>query len=457
MKNGFLKRALSLLCIVAMLISTLAACSAEAPEEAAPAPESASEEAPAEDAEAPADAGASVLDGATLSAFFVQTQYIDQLDAMLTAIQADTGLTIDAQVVPDEQGMTMINMQAATDELNDITYSNCPGLFTNVNPAEDFYDLSNESWAADLVDPSVVSYEGSVYAYPTTAFAGYHSMIYNKDLFDEHGLSIPETNEDFIALCDELMGLGITPILQSGDSWVPQIWMSSGFSRALGSDEASQAAIDAIIAGEATFNDYPEFAAAIDEWLSYKKYMNDDLATMTWDDTWNRLSDGDGAMVLGEGMMITGQQPNYPDTNFGVFNVPVSYDTADTLSGAKYAISFAVAKNSENVDVALALFNEMAKEEYANMFHVGNPGFPALSYVDGGEMQEDIRALYDEYQARDAIVAEANVMWSAINPLLNSVLWVYYAEAINQDAYTGTEIMDMFQGDVEKYLSELEG
>ena len=50
----------------------------------------------------------------------------------------------------------------------------------------------------------------------------------------------------------------------ASETWVPQIWMTSCFARAVGSDEKAQEIADKVFSGEADFSDYPEFAEVID-------------------------------------------------------------------------------------------------------------------------------------------------------------------------------------------------
>jgi len=62
------------------------------------------------------------------------------------------------------------------------------------------------------------SSNGVVYGIPWIAVS--HGIYYNKDIFDEYGLTEPETWEEFIEACDTLAENGVTPIAAgSKDSW----------------------------------------------------------------------------------------------------------------------------------------------------------------------------------------------------------------------------------------------
>ena len=130
------------------------------------------------------------------------------------------------------------------------------------------------------------------------------------------------------------MDNGITPIALPSDNWVPQIWMTSGFSRALGSDEACEEATNKILTNQAVFNDYPEFAMVIDDYLKMfdKGYFNSDYLTVDYDTVLDRLVTGETAMLYGATSILNTIQSSYPDANLEMFNPPVSYDQKDLLS-----------------------------------------------------------------------------------------------------------------------------
>lgn len=53
-------------------------------------------------------------------------------------------------------------------------------------------------------------YEDRVSVLPYSAMAA--SVIYNRRIFEDHGIEVPETWDDFIAVCEKLQGENVTPI-----------------------------------------------------------------------------------------------------------------------------------------------------------------------------------------------------------------------------------------------------
>lgn len=82
----------------------------------------------------------------------------------------------------------------------------------------------------DLVDPEAYaeSADGSVYILPSTALNGEIGLniVYDKDYFDENGLSVPETYDDFVQLLADIQANGDEPLATAaGEVWPSdQLW-----------------------------------------------------------------------------------------------------------------------------------------------------------------------------------------------------------------------------------------
>lgn len=72
-------------------------------------------------------------------------------------------------------------------------------------------DLSGEDFISRLSESSrnCVTYNDGVYGVALDQMA--NVVFYNKDIFDEQGLSVPTTYSEFIETCEALKSAGITP------------------------------------------------------------------------------------------------------------------------------------------------------------------------------------------------------------------------------------------------------
>lgn len=71
-------------------------------------------------------------------------------------------------------------------------------------------------------------YKGKLYSLPTT----YQTMVlfYNQTLFQKHGWTAPQNRDEFEAVCTELAGMGITPLMAGSADWHPATeWFVTAF------------------------------------------------------------------------------------------------------------------------------------------------------------------------------------------------------------------------------------
>ena len=75
----------------------------------------------------------------------------------------------------------------------------------------------------------------------------------------------------------------------------------------LGSEDACEDFANKILTNQAKFNDYPEMASVIDEYLELFKrgYVNDDYMTVSYDEILGRLASGETAMIYGSPEILT--------------------------------------------------------------------------------------------------------------------------------------------------------
>lgn len=234
--------------------------------------------------------------------------------------------------------------------------------------------------------------------------------------------------------------------------------MTSGFSRALGSDEACEEATNKILTNQAVFNDYPEFAMVIDDYLKMfdKGYFNSDYLTVDYDTVLDRLVTGETAMLYGATSILNTIQSSYPDANLEMFNPPVSYDQKDLLSTCYYSFGLAIPKTSKNIDAVKKVFQLWSTPEYCDLFFEDQPGFPNLEGVNGNQQQfsSSVNEIYEDYVGSGRTVTEMNEHWGTIQPLFATKLWVYYLEAPSKGNMDGKAILERFQEDVAQYMTE---
>ena len=97
----------------------------------------------------------------------------------------------------------------------DIFYYNSGSLFQALNPTETLVDLTDEPFIANIVDvlQPVVSGDGKVYGVPAEAAMG-GGILYNKKIYEDLGLSVPKTWDEFVANNEKIKAAGKAPVVR---------------------------------------------------------------------------------------------------------------------------------------------------------------------------------------------------------------------------------------------------
>lgn len=156
-------------------------------------------------------------------------------------------------------------------------------------PAEDVIDFDRHGYLMDLsgldaastlsVDALAQStYDGKVFSIPLS-YTGF-GFIWNKDMLDAHGLSVPEDLGQFLHVCETLKAAGITPYVANNDFALTAPAMAVGFADLYASDDAEQLLAD-LSSGATPVSTYMEKGFAFVEMLADKGYLDVDRTLST--------------------------------------------------------------------------------------------------------------------------------------------------------------------------------
>lgn len=163
-----------------------------------------------------------------------------------------------------------------------------------------------------------------IYGVPYIANAA--GMLYNKDMFAEKGWDIPETWDEFIALCEEIKAEGEVLPLYLGflDTWtILSPWNS------ILVDLVPQDHIRKVNAGEAKFADY--YRESAEKLYQLLQYGEEGPFAYSYEDACTAFARGQSAMFPCGSFAVPQILSANPDINVGLFAMPAADDPEDRL------------------------------------------------------------------------------------------------------------------------------
>jgi len=157
--------------------------------------------------------------------------------------------------------------------------------------------------------------DGKNFAIPFTAVS--HGVFYNKDIFKELGLSIPESWSDFLSVCKKIKAAGYIPVANSlGDEWdINEVVFMNLAPNFIGGREGRLAYDE----GKTPFND-KKVVALFQAMASLAPYLPEGFEALTYNDSNALFATGQAAMYF-DGSWTLGTFSDV-DFDWGVFAPP---------------------------------------------------------------------------------------------------------------------------------------
>jgi raffinose/stachyose/melibiose transport system substrate-binding protein len=325
---------------------------------------------------------------------------VEEMVAAFEADNPDIKVTLAFQPGGAE-GDNVIKTKLATGDMEDAFLSFPGSLMQALQPDETLLDLSAEAWAADLSDSfrQAASTDSGMYAAPWgTSAAGV--ILYNKPLYEELGLEIPLTWDDFMANSQAVLDSGkAAPIAQTfADTWSSQMLVLSNF----GNVQAQEPDYAADYTANKVKNvDQPMFQGWLEQQEIFDKgFLNEDFASATYDDGMRMVALGEAAHYPMMTDSVSTLLQNNPDdiANVGAFAVPAqnAEDTTLTLWAPE---SWFVPKTTEGAELEatktfLAFVNSPAGCDVQNKTRV-----PGGAYVISScQLPEDVPVMLQDLE-----------------------------------------------------------
>ncbi len=205
--------------------------------------------------------------------------------------------------------------------------------------------------------------DGHIYGVPfgIQAVAAY----YNKGIFNELGLDVPETWDDFINVLETLKKEGYIPLaIPAKDTWMLPIVHDAVGAPRYGGPEFEKK----VLAGETDFLD-PNYVASIQVVKDLQPYMPDDVVGVGYQDSRTLFLTERAGIFIGGSFEVGYWRSEGPDLDLGIFRVPPPPDslTGPLVPGWMDG-SYGVSAQSDAQEEAVKLVEWMGTPEFGQMF-----------------------------------------------------------------------------------------
>ncbi|MGN0204342.1 MAG: ABC transporter substrate-binding protein [Coprococcus sp.] len=242
----------------------------------------------------------------------------------------------------------------------DVNYSNFldAGLFMDISDYEGLKDIK-EAYLEINKNLEFVPEEG-IYAVPYMANAA--GILYNKDIFDEHGWTIPTTWDELIALCEDIQAAGIQPLYFG----YKDTWTCLAPWNAIAVDLAPADICNQVNKGEATFAEaYREVAEKQKALLAYAQ---PNPVAYGYNDACTAFARGESAMYVIGSYAVPQIKSVNPDMNIDSFVFPACDNADDNILNSGNDLEFMVMKDCENKEAAYEVLNFLYEDENIQMY-----------------------------------------------------------------------------------------
>ncbi len=242
----------------------------------------------------------------------------------------------------------------------DMDYANFldADLFADISDFEGLAEIKPE-YLQIVKDLELVPKDG-IYAMPFVANCA--GVLYNKDMFAEHGWTIPETWSEFTALCERIQAEGIQPLYAGyKDTWTCLApWNALAVSLAP-SDTCAM-----VNKGLTTFSvEYRETAEKIKTIL---EYTEPNPYAYGYNDACTAFANGDSAMYAIGSYAVAQILSVNPDMNIDSFTLPANEDASENVLNSGVDLQFMVMQACEDKEAAYEVLRFLNSDEVIELY-----------------------------------------------------------------------------------------
>ena len=339
--------------------------------------------------------------------------YFDQGEEQFNATHDDIHLTISS---PND-ATTILRTRFIREDYPDII-----GIGGDINysyyvDADILADVSDYPGMADVKESYIdilealeITPKDGTYGVPYVANAA--GILYNRDMFEEHGWEIPESWDELMALCEEIEAEGILPFYFGfRDTWTCLAPWNS-----LAVDLAPADTCQKVNAGETTFSE--EYVEVAEKCAQLVSYGPDDPFAYGYNDACTAFANGESAMYPIGSYAVPQILSVNPEMNIDSFVTPGNDDASKNTLNSGVDLLFAVTAECENKEAAYEVLDFLMDDANIQAYIDDQNAVPCkdsefelapmldgmLPYIESGNMTDYQDHYYPSEMAADALI-----------------------------------------------------
>lgn len=339
--------------------------------------------------------------------------YFDQVEEQFNATHDDIHLTISS---PNDASTIMRTRFIREDYPDiigiggDINYSYYvdADILADVSDYEGLSDVKQSY--IDILENLEITPKDGTYGVPYVANAA--GILYNKDMFEEHGWEIPESWSELIDLCEEIQAEGILPFYFGfRDTWTCLAPWNS-----LAVDLAPADTCQQVNAGETTFSE--EYVEVAEKCLELVSYGPEDPFAYGYNDACTAFANGESAMYPIGSYAVPQILSVNPEMNIDSFVTPGNDDPSKNTLNSGVDLMFAVTAECENKEAAYEVLDFLMEDENIQAYIDDQNAVPCKDgdfdlapmldgmtpFIESGNMTDYQDHYYPSEMAADALI-----------------------------------------------------
>lgn len=329
----------------------------------------------------------------------------------------DTHDDIKLKIESPNDAMTIIKTRLIREDYPDIVGIGGDVNYSNFVDSDILADVSDYQGLKDIKQSYIDILEGlefvpteGTFGVPYAANAA--GVLYNKDMFMEHGWDIPSTWDEFMSLCEKIQSEGIQPLYFG----FRDIWTCLAPWNALAVGLTDADICTKVNKGETTFKE--AYSGVADKIKELMKYGQTSPFAYNYNDACISFANGEAAMYTIGSYAVPQILSVNPDINIDSFVMPANDDASKNVLNSGIDLQFCVMSNCNNKEAAYEVLDFLLEHENMQAYLDDQNSVPCkdeafelapmldgvAAYIEDGRMADFHDHHYPSEMAVDGII-----------------------------------------------------